>query len=161
MSDMAGPSTPISPTTPMSAASNMPFLRHNETPQVTPTADSFTHRIGEVPWDADIEPNAERPFRTECLRVVATFLKPNSPKELNLDAKTRNAVIHDTSFSSHPDVVRSFVQFTMTSRLNIYQSSSCPCTKRHTAYWKRAVCLISLGSRLRTSTCRNRFSGSS
>ncbi|KAG6877667.1 hypothetical protein C0993_005166 [Termitomyces sp. T159_Od127] len=43
-------------------------------------------------------------FRHECLRVVATFLTPGSPKELPLDAIIRDTVINNLSRSCHPDI---------------------------------------------------------
>ncbi|KAG6896186.1 hypothetical protein C0992_009809 [Termitomyces sp. T32_za158] len=46
-------------------------------------------------------------FRHECLRVVATFLAPGSPKELTLDAIIRDTAIHKLSQSCHPDILRS------------------------------------------------------
>ena len=47
----------------------------------------------------------ELPFKEECMRVVATFLRSNSPKELNLDAAVRDAITRDLAHSTHPDVV--------------------------------------------------------
>jgi hypothetical protein len=47
----------------------------------------------------------ELPFKEECMRVVATFLRSNSPKELNLDAAIRDAITRDLAHSTHPDVV--------------------------------------------------------
>ncbi|KIM76370.1 hypothetical protein PILCRDRAFT_647499 [Piloderma croceum F 1598] len=44
------------------------------------------------------------PFKDECMRVVATFLRPDSPKELNLDAMIKDAIIRDLAHSTHPDV---------------------------------------------------------
>ena len=39
------------------------------------------------------------------MRIVTTFLTPNSPKELNLDATVRDAIIRDLAHSTHPDIV--------------------------------------------------------
>jgi hypothetical protein len=50
-------------------------------------------------------PPKELPFKDECMRVVATFLRPSSSKELNLDATIRDAIIRDLAQSTHPDVV--------------------------------------------------------
>jgi hypothetical protein len=50
-------------------------------------------------------PAKDLPFKEECMRVVATFLRSNSPKELNLDATVRDAIIGDLAHSTHPDVV--------------------------------------------------------
>jgi hypothetical protein len=45
------------------------------------------------------------PFKDECMRVAATFLRPDSPKELNLDSMIKDAIIRDLAHSTHPDVV--------------------------------------------------------
>jgi len=45
------------------------------------------------------------PFKEECMRIVATFLKPGSPRELNLDAAIRDATMTELAHSTHPDVV--------------------------------------------------------
>jgi len=47
----------------------------------------------------------ELPFKKECMRIVTTFLTPNSPKELNLDATVRDTIIRDLAHSTHPDIV--------------------------------------------------------
>ncbi|KAF7965682.1 hypothetical protein HWV62_42360 [Athelia sp. TMB] len=49
-----------------------------------------------------------RAFRKECMDVVATFVKANSPKQLNLDAVVRDTLIRDLRHSTHPDVIRSW-----------------------------------------------------
>ena len=59
-------------------------------------------------------------FKQECMRIVATFLKPNSPKELNLDATVRDAIIRDLTHSTHPDIVS-----TLAHLLNMIQLSIC------------------------------------
>lgn len=44
-------------------------------------------------------------FHKECMRVIATFIKPDSPKELNLDAIVRETIIRDAVHDNHPDIV--------------------------------------------------------
>jgi len=39
------------------------------------------------------------------MRVVATFLRPNSAKELSLDAIIRDTAIRELAHNTHPDVV--------------------------------------------------------
>jgi len=60
------------------------------------------------------------PFKDECMRVVATFLRPDSPKELNLDAAIRDAIIRDLAQSTHPDVVSMRVTPTNLIKLSIH-----------------------------------------
>lgn len=44
--------------------------------------------------------------RQECMRIVATFFKPGSSKELNIDAMVKEAILSDVaSGHAHPDVV--------------------------------------------------------
>jgi hypothetical protein len=47
----------------------------------------------------------KQPARTECMRIIATFLRPGAPKELALDATVRDTVIRNLASNSHPDVV--------------------------------------------------------
>lgn len=47
----------------------------------------------------------DQPFWMECMHVIATFLRPGSVKELNLDQSVRDALIRNLAFSNHPDVV--------------------------------------------------------
>jgi hypothetical protein len=48
---------------------------------------------------------SELPFKEECMRIVATFLRSDSLKELSLDAVVRETIIRDLRTSTHPDVV--------------------------------------------------------
>ncbi|OJT11380.1 hypothetical protein TRAPUB_12107 [Trametes pubescens] len=45
-----------------------------------------------------------RSLRLECAHVTATFLTPDSPEELMLDAEVREVVIRELTWSIHPDV---------------------------------------------------------
>ena len=80
----------------------------------------------------------DRPlFKQECMRIVATFLRPNSPKELNLDAIVRDAIIRDLAHSTHPDIVSTLAHLLNMIRLsicmgNLCASSSYTHTRRHT-----------------------------
>lgn len=76
-------------------------------------------------------------FKQECMRIVATFLKPNSPKELNLDATVKEAIIRDLAHSTHPDIVSTLAHLLNMIRLsicmgNLCASSSYTHTGRHT-----------------------------
>jgi len=54
-------------------------------------------------------PSAQ-PFREEVLRIVATFMTPGkSKKELPLDETTRNMVVRNLAWSTHPNVVSGYI----------------------------------------------------
>lgn len=63
-----------------------------------------------APPTAYAAPSAEAPdneaLKLECSRAIATFLTPDSMKELPLDAVVRDTAVRNLSLSSHPDVVR-------------------------------------------------------
>ncbi|KAH9833778.1 uncharacterized protein C8Q71DRAFT_860050 [Rhodofomes roseus] len=46
----------------------------------------------------------DQPFKEECMRIVATFLRPGTAKELPLDAALRDTTIRDLTWNTHPDV---------------------------------------------------------
>ncbi|CCM03362.1 uncharacterized protein FIBRA_05491 [Fibroporia radiculosa] len=46
---------------------------------------------------------AEQPLRAECMRAVATFLRPGVTKELPLDPVVRDMVVRDLTWNTHPD----------------------------------------------------------
>ncbi|TDL29970.1 hypothetical protein BD410DRAFT_823929 [Rickenella mellea] len=46
----------------------------------------------------------DQPFREECMCVLATFLSPNSRKELLLDAVVRDTAIKNLVWTTHPDI---------------------------------------------------------
>jgi hypothetical protein len=45
------------------------------------------------------------PFRDECMRIIATFFRPEASKELNLDAALKDDVLRNLDHSTHPDIV--------------------------------------------------------
>jgi hypothetical protein len=49
--------------------------------------------------------NMGQPFRKECMRVIATFLRPGATKELPLDDLLRHNTIRNLAYSTHPDIV--------------------------------------------------------
>ncbi|KZT70343.1 hypothetical protein DAEQUDRAFT_764788 [Daedalea quercina L-15889] len=65
-------------------------------------------QAAEVPFassaSGSVRPN-EQPFRQECMRIVATFLRPDAAKELPLDPTVRDTVIRDLTWNTHPDVL--------------------------------------------------------
>lgn len=58
-----------------------------------------------VDTDSSHGPSNISCFQEECLRIVATFIKPDSSKELNLEAVVRESIVRDVAQSTHPDVV--------------------------------------------------------
>lgn len=105
-------------------------------------------------------PAKDLPFKEECMRVVATFLKAGSPKELNLDAMIRDSIIRDLVHSTHPDVVSVQVIFPNSFKLNIVNRcaySSCMRTRRRTTCLKRPAFPDSSRMLLPMSTYRNNY----
>ncbi|KAH9927283.1 uncharacterized protein B0H18DRAFT_292693 [Fomitopsis serialis] len=55
-------------------------------------------------YPPDLVQPCDQPFRDECTRIVATFLRPDAAKELPLDPAVRDTVIRDLTWNTHPDV---------------------------------------------------------
>lgn len=68
----------------------------------------------------------ELPFREECMRAAATFLRPQASKELNLDAAVRDDVLRKLDYSTHPDVVSHLFLFlfNLANSINFVEPSS-------------------------------------
>lgn len=83
-------------------------ITHDDLPEPAKT-ESPQRIINENPSISTAQhtvlPNAELPFKEECMRIVATFLRSDSSKELSLDAMVRETIIRDLRTSTHPDVV--------------------------------------------------------
>lgn len=47
----------------------------------------------------------DQPFQSECMRIIATFLKPGAAKELPLDPDVRETAVRDLAWNTHPDAV--------------------------------------------------------
>ena len=47
-----------------------------------------------------------QPFKKECIRIIATFLRPDAVKELPLTDTVRFRAIKALAHTTHPDVVR-------------------------------------------------------
>ncbi|EPT00776.1 hypothetical protein FOMPIDRAFT_1121704, partial [Fomitopsis schrenkii] len=45
----------------------------------------------------------DQPFQSECMRIIATFLKPGAAKELPLDPDVRETAVRDLAWNTHPD----------------------------------------------------------
>lgn len=84
-------------------------LQSNDKLQTDNDAPPEPAKIPPLPHSVDAPSmptvQAELLFREECMRIVATFLRPESSKELSLDATVRETIIRDLRTSTHPDVV--------------------------------------------------------
>ncbi|KAI0940206.1 hypothetical protein AcV5_001377 [Taiwanofungus camphoratus] len=90
---MADPSSPVSASFPRSHSG------HLSAPDSPLVQQSFPASRG-----PGLAQAGEQPFREECMRIVATFLRPGAAKELPLDPALRDAVIRDLTWNTHPDI---------------------------------------------------------
>jgi hypothetical protein len=98
------------------------------------------------------------PFKAECMRIVATFLRPDSPKELSLDAMIREMIIRDLETSTHPDVVSyCFCPKLCVGSWVFFSTSSCMHIGKHMICLRRPVCPGSLRMPLSMSIYRSKY----
>lgn len=50
-----------------------------------------------------------QPFRDEISRIISIYIAENSPRELNLSARERQAVLHALQHTTHPSAMKSIV----------------------------------------------------
>ena len=61
-------------------------------------------------------PVAIQPFRDEISRVITTYIAEGSPRELNISARERSALLHALQHTTHPSAFRD-VQTTVEASL--------------------------------------------
>jgi hypothetical protein len=89
---------PPTPTSPTPLLPSPPTNDGEGTPRVV-TGTNLDINFTSIPGVED------QPFRLECMRVIATFLRPGARKELSLDAIVRDTAIRKLEHSTNPDVV--------------------------------------------------------
>ncbi|KAI9809369.1 MAG: hypothetical protein M1827_006881 [Pycnora praestabilis] len=67
-------------------------------PRSTADANSEANANAGLKW----QPFTIQPFRSEIDRIIAHYLAPGSPRELNLSHRDRSAVLHALQHTTHP-----------------------------------------------------------
>ncbi|KDQ64122.1 hypothetical protein JAAARDRAFT_187495 [Jaapia argillacea MUCL 33604] len=112
------PSSPTSPNTLFSA----PTLPPSPITPITPLSVSSAYPLLPLPPVPPASHISAQPFRDECTRVVSSFLRAGSSKELNIDADVRDSVFKELVWSTHPDVFLPLYEAAFT----LLESSSIP-----------------------------------
>ncbi|KAL8903690.1 MAG: hypothetical protein Q9207_003759 [Kuettlingeria erythrocarpa] len=122
------------------------------------TATLGTLKFSEIPL-ADSRPsdgsqkrsNNAQPFRTEINRIVAHYIAPGSPRELNLSHKDRTAALYALRRTTHPSAfhpIKTVLDLTLRnqSHPNFVRWSICNGNKPWTLFLRTfAVCNIAAG----------------
>ena len=95
-------------------------------PQHSPTLVSETSKVNLL--------YVGQPYKKECMRIIATFLRPGAVKELSLDDDLRHTVIRNLAYSTHPDVVSRRALFFTHRRCFIFYFAVSPRVPRNIQY---------------------------
>lgn len=104
------PLSPIFPAvaSPMTATSSQSFIHSAFGSWDDPPTSRDAAFSGSATLSLPSADNADlllQPFREECLRVITTFFRPGSKKELPIDEEIKELVLDGLAWSTHPDAV--------------------------------------------------------
>jgi hypothetical protein len=95
--------TASSDSDPFSSPPRTPYGRDGSSEYVSSPEQSFRSQANEAFSAAGIKaPFTIQPFRKEIDRVIATYIRDGSPRQLNLSDREQKVVLHALSYTTHP-----------------------------------------------------------